>query len=75
MLPDEVVEAWQAYAKARLAYNKTRQALDNARQVYYKAELAYEEAVRNNMPAIEALHKEECTDCPWDGHTIFPAAA
>ena len=21
---------------------------------------------------IEALHKRECLDCPWDGHTIFP---
>ncbi len=21
---------------------------------------------------IEALHKEECVDCPWNGHTIFP---
>ena len=22
--------------------------------------------------AIEALHKLECADCPWDGTTIFP---
>lgn len=21
---------------------------------------------------IEALHRKECPDCPWDGKTIFP---
>ena len=73
-LPDEVVEAWQAHAKARQANDKALQAYDEAWRACYKTKLADKEAVRNNMPAIEALHKEECTDCPWDGHTIFPAA-
>jgi len=30
--------------------------------------------LHKNMPAIEALHKEECHDCPWNGKTIFPNA-
>ena len=24
------------------------------------------------LPALEALHAQECKDCPWDGRTIFP---
>ena len=24
--------------------------------------------------AMEALHKKECPDCPWNGTTIFPTA-
>lgn len=27
---------------------------------------------RPDMKALEALHKKECKDCPWDGKTIFP---
>jgi len=27
------------------------------------------------MPKLEALHKQEHPDCPWDGHTIFPKEA
>ena len=94
-LPQEVVEAWQAYIKAWQAIDKAwqaidkaRQALNKARQAYYEASQAYyeasqaldearqalDEALHKNMPAIEALHKEECHDCPWNGKTIFPNA-
>ena len=87
-LPQEVVEAWQAIDKAWQAIDKARQALNKARQAYYEASQAYyeasqaldearqalDEALHKNMPAIEALHKEECHDCPWNGKTIFPNA-
>ena len=87
-LPQEVVEAWQAYIKAWQAIDKAWQALNKARQAYYEAQQAYyeasqayyearqalDEALHKNMPAIEALHKEECHDCPWNGKTIFPNA-
>ncbi len=87
-LPQEVVEAWQAYIKAWQAIDKARQALNKARQAYYETQQAYyeasqahyearqalDEALHKNMPAIEALHKEECHDCPWNGKTIFPNA-
>jgi len=33
---------------------------------------AYELAELKALPLIEALHKKECPDCPWDGRTIFP---
>jgi len=79
-IPDEVVKAGRAFDKARRAYDKAarayygaRQVYDKARRAYAKARQAYFKAIRNNLPAIEALHKEECTDCSWDGHTIFPA--
>jgi len=87
-LPQEVVEAWQAYIKAWQAIDKAWQALNKARQAYYETQQAYyeasqayyearqalDEALHKNMPAIEALHKEECHDCPWNGKTIFPNA-
>ena len=92
-LPDEVVQAMQAYDQAWQAYNQAEQAYDQARQAcnqakqacnqagqaYYQAEQAYDQAkqaynraLSNNKEAIEALHKEECLNCPWNGHTIFP---
>ena len=87
-LPQEVVEAWQAIDKAWQAIDKAWQALNKARQAYYETQQAYyeasqayyearqalDEALHKNMPAIEALHKEECHDCPWNGKTIFPNA-
>jgi len=32
----------------------------------------WEETYAKYLPQIEALHKEECPDCPWNGATIFP---
>ena len=60
-------KAWQAYYETQQAYNEASQAYNRARQ-------ALDEALHKNMPAIEALHKEECHDCPWNGKTIFPNA-
>ncbi len=85
-LPPEVIEAWQAYDKAGRAYDKagracveawqaydeTRRACAEARQACVEAWQAYDEALATHRAEIEALHKQECPDCPWDGHTIFP---
>ncbi|MFH1451013.1 MAG: hypothetical protein ABIF89_00160 [bacterium] len=76
-LPQEVIKARQALNEARRVYNKQVQSLYEARQAYYekeRASQAYYKALKKNMPAIEALHKKECPNCPWDGHTIFPNA-
>ncbi|KKR15068.1 MAG: hypothetical protein UT43_C0008G0013 [Parcubacteria group bacterium GW2011_GWC1_39_29] len=83
-LPREVVEAGQAldkasqaYVKAWQAYVETGRAYDEASQAYQAYDEAWQvlnEALRKNMPAIEALHKEECHNCPWDGKTIFPGS-
>lgn len=48
-------EAWKAYV---VAWQEAWQAWQQAYLAKFHAEL-------------EALHKEICPDCPWDGKTIF----
>ena len=74
-------EVWQAYNRARRAYVEAGQvrveadrAYNKAQRAYYRARQALDEALHKNMPAIEALHKEECHNCPWNGNTIFPGS-
>ncbi|KKL79510.1 hypothetical protein LCGC14_2014070 [marine sediment metagenome] len=83
--PRAVTKAWAACDKARAAYDKARAAYDKARAAYdkawtaynkartacAKARTAYNKAAKNNIVAIEKLHRKECPDCPWDGETIF----
>jgi len=64
-LPPAVVEAWRVYAEAE-------QALAVAQRAYDKAWRARIEAWQTHFAEIEALHREECPDCPWDGQTVFP---
>lgn len=40
-----------------------------------KARADWGKAQQENMPAILALHAQECPDCPWDGQSIFPREA
>ena len=49
-----------AVVKAQVSHNKARAFLDKA------------QVVQDNLPAILALHAQECPDCPWDGDSIFP---
>lgn len=60
-LPREIVKARAAYVKARAAYDKAR--------------AAYDKALIDHREEIEALHKEECPSCPWNGSTILKAEA
>ncbi|OGN03317.1 MAG: hypothetical protein A2655_00615 [Candidatus Yanofskybacteria bacterium RIFCSPHIGHO2_01_FULL_43_42] len=78
-LPEAVVKARQVYDEARPAFDKAYQAYNEAYQVYGKANQAYIEAYQaydkaliDNTAKIEALHANECPNCPWNGHTIFP---
>jgi len=85
-LPTKLVKAWEtcvkareAYDKAGTAYVKAWEACDKARETYDKAGEAYDKAWEAYVkaweaykPEIEALHKELCPGCPWDGKTIFP---
>jgi len=80
-LPEEVIEArralneaWRVYNKARRAFFGTSRVDSEAYEAYVKATRAFNEAVSKNMSKIEALHAEECPNCPWNGHTIFPKA-
>jgi len=65
-------KARAAYNKARAAYNKARAAYNKARAAYNKAWDALNKALADHTGEIEALHRVECPDCPWDGQTIFP---
>ena len=57
-LPKAYHEAWKAHAEARKAYAEAWKAFD--------------EVLKACDDEIQALHKIECPDCPWDGNTIFP---
>lgn len=81
-LPQEVIAEFQAYEKAEQAYFKAYQAYYEARQAYdeatwqtfIKARQALDEVLIKNSAVIDALHKAECPNCPWNGDTIFPSA-
>jgi hypothetical protein len=61
-----------AQLKTYDAYNKTYYVYNKTYDVYKKAWDAYSKAIIKHLPEIELLHKQECKNCPWDGHTIFP---
>ena len=78
-LPNAVVKAWDAYLKARVAYNKAWKAhykgwkaYDKAQKAWERAWKAYYKALAAHKDEIEALHAKECPNCSWDGKTIFP---
>lgn len=60
---DEARQASEAY-----------QTHETARYAYDEALRVYNESIERNMSEIELLHSQECPNCPWNGHTIFPAA-
>jgi len=66
------VKAGTAYVKAGTACVKAWEAYGKARGACVKAGEAYDKAWEAYKPEIEALHKELCPGCPWDGKTIFP---
>jgi hypothetical protein len=63
---------WKAHAEAGKAYDEAGKAYDEAWNAYDEARKAYDEATMRYRPKLEALHQQECLDCPWDGKTIFP---
>jgi hypothetical protein len=65
-------EASRAYEEAWLAYEEAWLACEEARRAYHEVWLAYDDARGAHKTEIEALHAQECPDCPWDGKTIFP---
>lgn len=53
------------------AYGQAWQALVQTGHAYAQATEAYLQATEAYKDEIEALHREEHPDCPWDGSTIF----
>ncbi len=70
-LPPELYKAGDDYDKALDAYNKAGDAYNKAWDACTKARPAYDKAWAAYLPALIALHKELCPNCPWDGNTIF----
>ena len=70
-LPEKLLKAGLAYDQAGLAYEQAGLAYKQARLAYEQARQAYQEAYKDSLPDIEALHKIECPDCPWQNGTIF----
>ena len=70
----ELNKAMQENNKAAQENNKAARENDKAWQEYDKARQEYSKALNNNKELIEALHKAECPNCPWNGRTIFPAS-
>lgn len=72
-LPKAVIEAYTACDKAYAVYNACYKALTTRYKTYItwsKARATLCKAIQDNMSEIEALHKVECPDCPWDGEKI-----
>ena len=72
-LPSEFVEACAQEEAAREIWEAwdARKARDAAWKAW-KAQEARNAAYSKHKVEIEALHAEECPNCPWDGETIFP---
>ena len=78
-------KAYQKWAKADKEREKANQERMKTYQEWAKADKEWEKAYQKRKKAyqewekvlgehqveIEALHKVECPDCPWDGKTIF----
>ena len=71
-LPAPLLKAGKAYLRAKQNFGKSGQNYGMSVRTYIKVRVACNEAMRACMPQLEALHKELCPDCPWDGETIFP---
>ena len=79
-LPQAYRDAEKAYRDAGKAYRDADKAWRDADKAHRAAEKAWRDAGRAYLDAdkayqaeIEALHKIECPDCPWNGFTILPA--
>ena len=74
--PERLPVEWEeAYAKWKEAGEKREEAYAKWEEADAKRREAYakrREAYAKWLPQIEALHKQEHPDCPWNGKTIFP---
>ena len=64
----------KAHDEAKKVYHEAQRAYFEAWDANDKAGMAYSEVLSNHKDEVEALHKQECPDCPWNGRTIFSAA-
>jgi chromosome segregation ATPase len=80
---EEADAKWkEAYAKWEEAYAKREEADAKLEEAYAKWEevdakrkevdAKRKEAYAKWEEAVASSHKDQCPDCPWNGHTIFP---
>lgn len=66
-------ECRKAGAKWSKAYAKWSKAYAECNKAYAEWSKAYDEwSATSTDKDVQLLHKQECKNCPWDGHTIFP---
>ncbi len=64
-------KARDAFERASEAFIEAWRVLGKAGDVLENAQAVYVGELCVCRTEIEALHKLECPDCPWDGFTIF----
>lgn len=64
--------AWDVCDRARVMCGQAQAACDQARDLCIQTGDACTEALETSRTEMEALHREECPGCPWNGETIFP---
>ena len=72
VLPKACQDAYKARWEADKAWQEADKACWEAYKACQEAYKACQEAYKAWQDEIEALHKLECPNCPWDGTTIFP---
>jgi hypothetical protein len=63
----------QGFAKSDTEWDTIVNTAERAYELTVASALDAWDAVRRSFD-MEALHRELCPDCPWDGQTIFPKA-
>src|SRR5574341_1356695 len=61
------------WKKANAEWEKANAEWEKAYAEWEKANAERKKAVIKYADEINALHKKECPNCPWDSKTIFPA--
>lgn len=63
----------KAGADAWAVYDKTEfEGLAVFEKAMSKAWAVHEKAMSKAWASVDAIHKQECPNCPWNGETIFP---
>ena len=72
----QALEAWHQATYSYKRFDIEISVLDHASyETYCEVRLEEMKVRASYLPEIEALHAQECPDCPWDGETIFPRGA
>ena len=74
-LPHDLIVAYENYDVADGTYREATLSLRTTDVQFDNCCIAgrqLEKMLDQHQSEVEALHAIECSDCPWDGKTIFP---